>query len=293
MDGAVLRAGEEVVCASCAIAETALARMRGLLGRRSFDSGEGLLLRPAASVHTAFMRFPIDVVFLDRDLHVLKVARSVPPWRMVGRRGAKAVLELPAGEAARRRLSPGVELFAPESEVGSRGSGRWRAAQVSAAAVLGALALARFGTDSFGIFAALFAAVLGVLSVIDLERRLILNRIVLPAAVVTLLAQLALFPQHAAESALAAAGASAFLMLLAVLRPGGLGMGDVKLGLLLGAGLGQGVIGALALGFIASWPVALFLVLRHGRAALKRHIAFGPLLSVGALLVLFARAPFA
>jgi uncharacterized protein len=76
--------------------------MRGLLGRRGLESGEGLLLRPASSVHTLFMRFPIDVVFLGGDGEVLKVARRVPPWRTVGCRGAKAVVELPAGEAGRR-----------------------------------------------------------------------------------------------------------------------------------------------------------------------------------------------
>ena len=74
--------------------------MRGLLGRSSLDADEGLLLRPASSIHTAFMRFPIDAVFLDRDLVVVGVARELPPWRAAARRGARAVLELTAGAAA-------------------------------------------------------------------------------------------------------------------------------------------------------------------------------------------------
>ena len=84
--------------------------MRGLLGRSSFPAGEGLLLRPAASVHTAFMRFPIDVVFLDSTDRVLKVVGSLPPWRMAACRGARAVLELPAGEASSRGLAAGMSL---------------------------------------------------------------------------------------------------------------------------------------------------------------------------------------
>jgi uncharacterized membrane protein (UPF0127 family) len=56
------------------------------------------------------MRFPIDVVFLDRELKVLDVAEAVPPWRMKARRGARAVLELAAGEAARHRIGEGDKL---------------------------------------------------------------------------------------------------------------------------------------------------------------------------------------
>ena len=99
-----------VVCEHCLLAETALARLRGLLGRSGLSSGEGMLLRPASSIHTAFMRFPIDAVFLDRGDRVLKVAPELSPWRMAACKGARAVLELPAGEAQRRGLTPGVSL---------------------------------------------------------------------------------------------------------------------------------------------------------------------------------------
>ena len=92
------------------VAETPLARMRGLLGRRGLESGEGLLLRPAPSVHTFFMRFAIDVVFLARDGEVMKVVPSLRPWRTAAARRAKAVLELPAGEADRRGIHPGIRL---------------------------------------------------------------------------------------------------------------------------------------------------------------------------------------
>jgi uncharacterized membrane protein (UPF0127 family) len=99
-----------VVCEHCLLAETMFARLRGLLGRSGLSSGEGMLLRPAASIHTAFMRFPIDAVFLDRESRVLKVAAELAPWRAAACRGSRTVLELPAGEAARQGLRPGVSL---------------------------------------------------------------------------------------------------------------------------------------------------------------------------------------
>jgi uncharacterized membrane protein (UPF0127 family) len=105
-----LRAGERVVCERCLVAASPVARMRGLLGRRSLAPGEGLLLRPASSVHTFFMRFPIDVVFVSAAGEVLKIAGRLPPWRTAAARGAKAVVELPAGEADRRGIRVGTSL---------------------------------------------------------------------------------------------------------------------------------------------------------------------------------------
>ncbi len=99
-----------VVCEECLVAATPFARMRGLLGRRSLPSGEGILLRPAASIHTFFLRFSIDAVFLDDELRVVSIASDLRPWRAAGKRGASAVLELPAGECARRGLSLGDQI---------------------------------------------------------------------------------------------------------------------------------------------------------------------------------------
>jgi uncharacterized membrane protein (UPF0127 family) len=95
-----------VVCEQVLVA----ARMRGLLGRADLPAGEGILLRPASSVHTFFMRFAIDVVFLDRDGVVLGVEAGLAPWRVAGRRGSKAVVELAAGESARRGIAVGDRL---------------------------------------------------------------------------------------------------------------------------------------------------------------------------------------
>jgi uncharacterized membrane protein (UPF0127 family) len=99
-----------VVCEHCLLAETWFTRLRGLLGRNGLAEGEGLLLRPASSIHTAFMRFTIDAVFVDRENRIVKVAAELRPWRMAACRGSRAVLELPAGEAARRGMRPGVTL---------------------------------------------------------------------------------------------------------------------------------------------------------------------------------------
>jgi uncharacterized membrane protein (UPF0127 family) len=112
-----------VICERCCVADRALARLRGLLGRRELPPGEGLLLRPSPSVHTWFMRFAIDVVFLDRDLRVLDARSAVRPWRMVGRRGARAVLELAAGEARRRGLRPGDRLALVPAGAAATGAG--------------------------------------------------------------------------------------------------------------------------------------------------------------------------
>ena len=109
-----LRTAEgRTVCERCEVADTPLRRMRGLLGRAALASGEGLLLRPAGSVHTAFMRFSIDVVFVADDGAVVRIARELAPWRTAAARGARAVLELPAGDAARRGLAVGDRLALP------------------------------------------------------------------------------------------------------------------------------------------------------------------------------------
>ena len=101
-----------VVCEKCLVAARPLRRMRGLLGRGGLPPGEGILLRPAGSIHTFFMRFPIDAVFLDRDDVVVGIEPDVRPWRLAARKGARAVLELPAGECARRGLDVGDALVA-------------------------------------------------------------------------------------------------------------------------------------------------------------------------------------
>jgi uncharacterized membrane protein (UPF0127 family) len=89
------------------LADRPLLRMRGLLGRSGLPAGEGMLLTPAPSIHTAFMRFSIDALFLDRELRVIKIVEKLAPWRVASKARAHAVLELAAGESARRGVRVG------------------------------------------------------------------------------------------------------------------------------------------------------------------------------------------
>jgi uncharacterized membrane protein (UPF0127 family) len=100
----------QIVCERCRLATTPLARLRGLLGRRELPPGHGILLRPASSIHTLFMRFAIDVAFLDANLRVLEVRAAIVPWRAAWHRGADAILELAAGECDRLRIRPNDHL---------------------------------------------------------------------------------------------------------------------------------------------------------------------------------------
>jgi uncharacterized protein len=108
--GAVVLRREDdgrVLCDNCLLADTGLRRIRGLLGRRKLGAGEGIVMRPQWSIHTAFMRFPIDVVFVDADQVVLRVVAGLKPWRVALCRGAHDVVELAAGECARHELRAG------------------------------------------------------------------------------------------------------------------------------------------------------------------------------------------
>jgi uncharacterized membrane protein (UPF0127 family) len=109
------RTDGSVVCERCVVADRMLPRMKGLLGKRELDPGEGLLIQPAPSIHTFFMRFPIDVVFLAKNGEVMKVAPNVGPWRMRSCRRAFAVLELPAGEAESRGITVGDHIERAEA----------------------------------------------------------------------------------------------------------------------------------------------------------------------------------
>ena len=80
-------------------ADTSATRRAGLLGRKGLDPGEGLWISPCESVHTFFMKFPIDLVYLDKKRKVRKVRHRVPPWRLSMCLTAHSILELPAGTA--------------------------------------------------------------------------------------------------------------------------------------------------------------------------------------------------
>jgi leader peptidase (prepilin peptidase)/N-methyltransferase len=157
-----------------------------------------------------------------------------------------------------------------------------RAAAAAAGLLAVGLVVAQIGLGG----RALLVSALAVLSAIDLERRILPNRIVLPSFALVLAMQLALFPDQAVEWIAAAFGTGFLLLVPAIIKPGGVGFGDVKLGLLLGAGLGEEVLTGLAVGLFALWPVAIYLYARHGRAAGKLALPFGPFLAFGAVVAL-------
>jgi leader peptidase (prepilin peptidase)/N-methyltransferase len=143
-----------------------------------------------------------------------------------------------------------------------------------------------FGVTLEALVAAFFCAVLVAISAIDIEHRIIPNKIVLPATVIVLAANTALEPSL--EWAVAALGCSLFLFLAVLAYPAGMGMGDVKLALLLGAALGRTAPVALMVGMLAALvPVAVLFAL-HGKAARKMAIPFGPFLAFGGVVALFA-----
>jgi leader peptidase (prepilin peptidase)/N-methyltransferase len=147
--------------------------------------------------------------------------------------------------------------------------------------------LIRFGVSPEAILAAYFCCVLVVLSAIDLERRVLPNRIVVPSTILVLAARIALEPPRAWEWVIAGAGAFAFFYVIALLYPGGLGLGDVKFAALLGVGLGAAVVPAFVIGMTAAAVYGIALLLRDGRKAGKATIAYGPFLAFGALIALF------
>lgn len=141
-----------------------------------------------------------------------------------------------------------------------------------------------FGVTAYAVLAAAFCLVLIVLSAIDAEHQIIPNRIVLPAAAVVAVAHTAIHPSP--EWILAGLGAAVGLLVVALIKPNGMGMGDVKLCLLLGAMLGRSVTIALAVGMLAALLPAVVAVSR-GRSARRMKVPFAPFLAVGSLVALF------
>jgi leader peptidase (prepilin peptidase)/N-methyltransferase len=154
-----------------------------------------------------------------------------------------------------------------------------------ATALLVAACVWAFGLSWEMVVAAFFCAVLVAVSAIDLTHRIIPNRIVLPAFVVVLVAQTLLEPSP--QWAIGALAASGFLFLAVLAYPAGMGMGDVKLCLLMGAALGKLVAVALMVGMLAALVPAVFLLARHGSKARKMGIPFGPFLALGSVVALF------
>jgi len=142
-----------------------------------------------------------------------------------------------------------------------------------------------FGLSLQALAAAIFCAALVTISATDLERRIVPNRVVLPAAAAVLAVQLVRDPSL--EWPVAGLGAALFLFIAALAYPRGMGMGDVKLALLLGVAVGWTVPVALMGGMIAALVPSVYLLVKHGPAARKKGIPFAPFLALGGVTALF------
>ena len=206
----------------------------------------------------------------------------------------------------RSLVSPGSACMSCGHEIGWRDNvpvvswlllrGRCRHCQVSipwrypAVELLSALLVAacawKFGLHPEALVAAAFCLVLVAISATDIEHGIIPNRIVLPAAAVILAAQTAIDPSP--QWAVAAVGAAGFLFAAALAAPRGMGMGDVKLALVLGAMLGTTVTVGMFVGLMAAMVPAIVLFIRLGVGARKVKLPFGPFLAIGSVIALFA-----
>ena len=211
---------------------------------------------------------------------------------------AQAVARMPwEADGAAEAKRPAVEAERPAAEVEAARPSEdeirmaWQRPEVLfPAIVLALVALVHLGLNPHGVIGAGFTATLVVLAAIDLRLGLLPNRIVLPAAGAVLFLQISFYPGDAVEWVAASVGAAGFLLLPSLINSSGIGMGDVKLALLLGAMLGSAVIGALLIGFLTLWPVAIYLFATEGWGARKRSLPLGPSLAFGSILVLLLSA---
>lgn len=162
---------------------------------------------------------------------------------------------------------------------------RYPAVELSTAVLATACAV-DFGLSLHALAGAIFCGALVAISATDIERRIVPNRVVLPAAAVVLALMLAWRPSI--EWPIAGFGAALFLFIAALAYPRGMGMGDVKLALLLGVAVGRAVPVALMVGMVSALVPSIVLFARHGAAARKMGIPFAPFLALGGVVALFA-----
>lgn len=149
-----------------------------------------------------------------------------------------------------------------------------------------ALAIALFDFSGHALVTAVTASALVYLAAIDIEQRILPNRVLLPTTVFVLVAQIAFFPDRWDEWLLAGLTAAAFLAAPRIVRRDGMGMGDIKLAVLLGVATGWSVFSAILIGCLAMIPVALWMLRRDGSIR-GATLPFGPFLAFGTLAILF------
>jgi leader peptidase (prepilin peptidase) / N-methyltransferase len=165
---------------------------------------------------------------------------------------------------------------------------RVRPAAAVAATGAAGVALLRLGPTREGLLAAGTLAILTLLAAIDLDVRLLPNRIVFPAILGAIAWQAVFFPDRLLECLTAGVLAALVLLLPSLFQPGAVGIGDVKVTAFLGIVLGGDVMVALLAGSLLSAPAALAMLLRRGAAARRAALPFGPFLAMGAAVALLA-----
>ena len=112
----------QAIAENAILASSPLARMKGLLGKKTLPIKEAIILRPASSIHTHFMRFALDVIYLDRDDEIVKVVRNLVPWRFSAAKRAHTVIEMVAGAITDKDLRVGDRLLfdSPLEDVAQR-----------------------------------------------------------------------------------------------------------------------------------------------------------------------------
>jgi prepilin signal peptidase PulO-like enzyme (type II secretory pathway) len=151
---------------------------------------------------------------------------------------------------------------------------------------LAVLAFLAYPPGAGAAIAAFLTGVLVLLAAIDLERGIIPTRIVVSATAIALVANLAFRSDRWSEFILAAAAIAVVFLIPNLISNSLMGMGDVRLALLLGAGLGWGAVGAVAVASLSIFPVALAMIVRDGLAARKTTLPFGPFLALGGLVII-------
>jgi leader peptidase (prepilin peptidase)/N-methyltransferase len=192
----------------------------------------------------------------------------------------------------RLRLSQSIALFSyllrgdTCSRCGTRRGFRYLLLELTTG-ILWVACFAKFGLSGRAFVAAALCALLLVVAAIDFERGIIPNAIVIPGSALILLADIAVAPARALEWSIAAFATMLALLVLALAYRGALGMGDVKLGFLVGAGLGKAVLAAFLIGLSGAALAAVVILARHGTSARKESFPLGPFLAAGAVAALF------
>ena len=200
----------------------------------------------------------------------------------------------PGGRAAEPGSNPAVQMRGAEHDereayvvVASPIPLRYPLVEAATLVAFAAVVAAR-GADLGLVLELPFAAMLMVAAAIDLEHRIVPNRILVPAAVLAVAALTVVGPDRLVEHLAAGGLAFGVLLPIALACPGGIGMGDVKLAGVMGLYLGVAVAPALAAAFLAGSVVGAAMMARHGAAARKRTLPFAPFLALGGLVGLLA-----